>query len=486
MYSITHLPVIISVPGIYNITRSIPFSPSHKKQTAITINSDDVLLNLNGFTLHQTNNLSQTTGITVKPHHRNITITNGLITNFSQLGISIKGGNQNIELHNLSITNSGYGSTLAFKDGSDIIYQGGIQIGETYYYPGQGFNKTTGIIENLTMSNLSITKNAVGAWLGNGNNYTITDCSFSENTDNRPLGGPLLGQFFPPCTSKFIWGLTYFSDKRLGDPDAAGWLIRNCKFNNNGTTVNKNQSAVVIGCELSSLQKNVIIENCQFNNNYGLTNDKSGYSYVHGFDSGGGDGMQFINCEFNGNQGHGNVQGCHLSGTIPDKYPLSTRSYVHAKDVALINCIASNNVCMPTSSSISRSFGYGFDGNCKLNIVNCTSSNNQNTDPKGQTAGLYITFDEPKNGQLIDVTIDALHASNNNGASDDSSDIFLNDNVHNVNVVNSVLIGKSQNSGRQTNNGVCITYPKNYKPKNVYIDNNTIINHKNDVRYKPT
>jgi len=277
--------------------------------------------------------------------------------------------------------------------------------------------------------------------------------------------------------------MSYFSDKRLGDTDSTNWLIKNCKFNNNGTTANKGESAVVIGCELTSLQKSVVIEDCQFNGNYGLTTDKSGYSYVHGFDSGGGDGMEFINCEFNWNKGCGNVQGCHLSGTIPDKYPSSNRDYVHAKNVTLKRCIASNNVCMPTSSSVSRSFGYGFDGNCKLNIIDCVSTDNQNTDPKGQTAGLYITFDKPKDNQIIDITIDGLRTFNNNGTSDDSSDILLNDNVHNVNVVNSVLIGKSKNSGRQTNNGVCITYPKSYQIKNIYINNCTIVNHKNDVKY---
>jgi hypothetical protein len=336
------------------------------------------------------------------------------------------------------------------------------------------------------MINVNVTKNCVGAWLGNGNNYNIINCSFSDNTDNRPLGGPILGQFFPPRTSKYVWGLTYFSDKRLGDTDSTNWLIRNCKFNNNGTTANKGESAVVIGCELTSLQKDVIIEDCQFNGNYGLIKDKSGYSYVHGFDSGGGDGMQFINCQFNGNKGYGNVQGCHLSGTIPDRYPAKTHSYVHAKNVTLIDCIASDNVCMNSSSSVSRSFGYGFDGNCKLNIMGCTTTDNLNTNPKGQTAGVYITFDKPNNGQVINVTIDALHACNNNGTSDDSSDILLNDNVNSVTVVNSVLIGKSKNSGRQTNNGVCITYPKNYQLKNIYINNNLIVNHKNDVNYKPT
>jgi len=150
-------------------------------------------LNLNGFTLKQSNNINQTTGITIIPGHHTITIANGHITNFSQLGISIKGGNKLINLNNLSITNSGYGSKLAFKDGDDIIYQGGLQIGETNYYAGQGFPKPTGTIENLTMINVNILKNCVGAWLGNGNNYTIIDCSFSENTDNRLLGGPLLG-----------------------------------------------------------------------------------------------------------------------------------------------------------------------------------------------------------------------------------------------------------------------------------------------------
>lgn len=484
MHYITYTPFIISEPGIYNLINNQHFSPSYKKQSAITIDSDNVLLNLNGFTLSQTNNTNQTTGITVNPGHRDITITNGQITNFSQLGITIKGNTQNIELSDLSVTNSGYGSTLAFKDGTDIIYQGGIQIGETYYYAGQGFPKPTGNIENLTMINMIVTKNCVGAWFGNGNNYDIIDCSFSDNHDNRPLGGPLLGQFFPPNTSRYVWGLHYFSDKRLGDPDATNWLIKNCKFNNNGTTAGKGESAVVVGCELSSLQKNVIIENCHFDNNYGYIKDESGYSYVHGFDSGGGDKMQFVNCVFNGNKGYGNVQGCHLSGTIPDKYPAKTHSYVHAKDVTLINCIASNNVCMRSSSTVSRSFGYGFDGNCKLNIIDCKAADNLNTNPKGQTAGLYITFDKPKNGQVIDVTIDALHASDNNGASDDSSDILLNDNVHNVNVVNSVLIGKSKNSKRQTNNGVCITYPKSYQLKNVNIDNNTIVNHKNDITYK--
>lgn len=480
MYYINHIPTIISKPGIYNFSHNLQFYPSSKKQSAIIIDSNNVVLDLNGFTLQHKNNIHQIIGIYVNSGHYNINIINGSITGFSQLGISIDGNNKNIKLNNLSIRNCGYGSTLAFKDDIDIIHQGGLKIGETYYFANQGFNKPLGIIENLTMNNLIVTNNCVGSWIGNGKNYEIVNCSFSENTDDRVLGGPVLGTFFPPNITKYVWGLNYFSDKRLGDTDVDHWIIKNCKFNKNGTTVGKNQSGVVTGCELTSLQKNVLIEDCEFNDNYGLSNDDNGYTYVHGFDAGGGQNIKFINCQFNKNIGNGNVQGCHISGTIPDKYPSKNYSYIHAKNINLIDCNASDNVCS-NSSFITKSFGYGFDGNYILNIINCDATNNKNMNDDGQLAGLYITFDKPLKGQNINILIDGFNAYDNNSNCNDSSDILLNDNVHNITIINSSLNGYSTIKNEQTTNGVCIKHSKNNKANNIYIKNNLIEGHKNQI-----
>ena len=96
-------PTTIREPGSYILTNNIESTAS---DTVIRIESDNVKLDLNGFTISQLFSGSGD-GITILPH-RNIEISNGTIRGFFRHGIFLMGSSGgNIRLHNLRVTENG-------------------------------------------------------------------------------------------------------------------------------------------------------------------------------------------------------------------------------------------------------------------------------------------------------------------------------------------------------------------------------------------
>jgi hypothetical protein len=75
--AVTAVPFTISVPGVYCLTADMN---SAAQGAAITVDADDVLLDLNGHQLSESG-VAPNSGITVLPH-RNVTIRNGTIRGF--------------------------------------------------------------------------------------------------------------------------------------------------------------------------------------------------------------------------------------------------------------------------------------------------------------------------------------------------------------------------------------------------------------------
>lgn len=96
--SISGAPVVITAPGRYRLTRNLVV----KSGTAITINSDDVTLDLNGYSISSTARPASGCGVSVVGARRNVTIQNGSIqgpgeSNRAQLRggflVGVSGGN---------------------------------------------------------------------------------------------------------------------------------------------------------------------------------------------------------------------------------------------------------------------------------------------------------------------------------------------------------------------------------------------------------
>jgi len=98
----------ITTSGVYKLSQNIRFSPVGAA-AAITINADNVLLDLQCFTIAQTNNIPAVDGISIAANHTNVVVHNGKIQNFTRDGIRVASGSSNLAYADITIQNCLYG-----------------------------------------------------------------------------------------------------------------------------------------------------------------------------------------------------------------------------------------------------------------------------------------------------------------------------------------------------------------------------------------
>jgi len=90
--ALINVPVVINASGSYYLTRSFI---TNFTTDAISINTNDVTLDLNGFTIRQTTNVASIVGIrlenAVNVPLKNVTIKNGTVAGFNAPGITCLG-----------------------------------------------------------------------------------------------------------------------------------------------------------------------------------------------------------------------------------------------------------------------------------------------------------------------------------------------------------------------------------------------------------
>ena len=125
MKGVLSKPFVITQPGLYIVAEDIAFAPI-VAAAMITIDSDDVCLNLCCYTLSQSNNVLGVQGIVVNPSHKNIVIRNGHVRDMTQEGILVKEGCQVIILHDLIVKFCGQRNNIpvALVDNSGIGFVG--------------------------------------------------------------------------------------------------------------------------------------------------------------------------------------------------------------------------------------------------------------------------------------------------------------------------------------------------------------------------
>lgn len=150
---------LITCPGVYFLPSDITFNPSSLNQTAIVISSDDVVLDLNGHTLSQINKTSRAFGVLINGH-KNVTIKNGTIKNFTQNGIRINAN-----------------SSIIWID-SIIGYNNGNIAG------GQSTGAVSGTIsQDIKITNSTFTQNiGAGAVFGGVTKLYVDNSHFDDNT----------------------------------------------------------------------------------------------------------------------------------------------------------------------------------------------------------------------------------------------------------------------------------------------------------------
>lgn len=184
----------ITSSGVYKLAQNITFSPI-APAVAITINADNVCLDLRCFTITQGNGQINVDAIVVGINHKNILISNGYIVGMTNNGISLGAGCSNFLMNALQIRNCSQGISVA--SGSSNLFMNSSKI----------ISCLQGIVFNGTALSPIVTYGLVGLDLlsnGTGGNFTfasrgsIADCnilnsinaglsfvsSFSNNVDN--------------------------------------------------------------------------------------------------------------------------------------------------------------------------------------------------------------------------------------------------------------------------------------------------------------
>jgi parallel beta-helix repeat protein len=381
-----HKTYVICKPGTYKLIENISFNPKKNKTSAISINSSNVILDLNGKVLKQShrNKNTQITGIWVKSGHKNVTILGnyGVVKNFSQRGIYVEGGNDFVTLGDetlLTVIGNGYGTPVAWLDGQENILQAGIQLGDMTFLAWTGGLAYNGPLNNVRVNNVVSSHNNIGITLGEGRDFQFVNSSFSQNKETRLINpkyaDPNLGAFYV-TNSVVNYGLVFICNPDLppkpGIPPAVGIkdiLFENCKFNNNFAD-GSNAAAQGAYCDSFIMAvnfRNLKIRNCQFNNNdasFG-SNNNGLFNQTRGCVLGSGYGTVIEDSEFNGNVGGFLVEGFNQSGLISSGSSTGTGINNFPGDsVILRNCVASNNVAnkpvVGSPGATGQAFAAGF------------------------------------------------------------------------------------------------------------------------------
>ena len=235
---------VISAPGQYCLTNDIIWAPTQSPSSTITINANNVTLNLNGKTINQVNTLSSQ-AIVIMPGRSNIIVRNGTLNRMMLNGITLAGTAatpiRNVTLEDLHIKFTGavitppsVTSGIAITSSNDTIIKNSVV---AYSH---ATDRTTGLVftqvNNILVKDCVVTGlTSAGICLGYQPNFT-NDCTFSGCIATRLRG---------------VWGIT---------PNA------------NGTTN---------GWFGGSLE-NMVVENCQASHLRGACSDCHGFTFTIG------------------------------------------------------------------------------------------------------------------------------------------------------------------------------------------------------------
>lgn len=385
----------IKCPGTYILEEDISFSSKCDK-VAISIESDNVILDLNGKTLKQSRKCKakEVNGIVVKTGHKNVTILGsyGLVKGFTQRGIYVEGGNKNVILENITVADCGYGTEVALFNGTKGLAQSGVQLGDMEFMAAFGMEEFHGVLTNLKVTNLRCYRNNIGLGLGEGSDYSFTGCDISNNYEKRSIWPAFTSDtgFYKP-NSAVCYGLVYFSNPDLTPAPNAGidnTVFENCKFNNNvadGTYHNIN--AYTEGLIMTVNFKGLKIKNCQFNANESKIGDKGVFSQARGCTLGEGISTVIEDSEFVNNKGGNFTSGFVQSGLTATNSGVIQTSIFQGKSVTLRNCVSSGNTSRPTEASEATQVppgsvqgvgvvGFVFRYPASATLIDCVAENN--------------------------------------------------------------------------------------------------------------
>lgn len=335
--------VVLKKPGHYRLCSTINFTPTEKQKSAICIDGNNIHLDLGGFSLSQANTVPETVGITLKGCHHGVSIVNGVVKNFTQLGIVVEGANKHVCLgehaSKLVVQGCGFGSPFSFVDeASQPLLQGGILLGQSRALEQIGYYTYKGALSDITVTNVTVRENSpLGMILGVGHAMSFDQCSFSANISTRTngLAAPLGSNIAGTVEEVSVFGAVYVVQEASGDEPSRGIRFVKCHFDENVATSDQGGGSNGLICADSWLDMQFV--HCTANSN-SVASDTANFQAANGFQMYGGTGTLFEGCQASYNVSPRTTIG--FLARASRAFPLEP---VPVKSLIFRNCEVSNN-----------------------------------------------------------------------------------------------------------------------------------------------
>lgn len=489
--------VRITCPGTYQLCEDVTFSPVSECISAIEVYSDNVLLDLNCHQLKQEDTTANVAGVYLT-EHQNVKVTNGVVRGFSQIGVVVEGGSDNVVLDDLLVTENGFNSGEirqgTLDDDALVIetagfFVGGIALGNTSRYGvGPGLESGSKILTNSRLNNVRSNGNYnCGIGLFNMDGVEISNSQFNENIRNRlPFVAP--NSVNGICAGAFlsVWSFRDFT----AEYSMRNSKITNCQFNLNrwdwpDPNVNGGVAIRAVGLGgIGGVHKNVLVENSQFNGNKS-NYAGSGTGSAEGIISGRFQNWTFDNCQFNNNSSPKTSEGHHISA-----FEIPTNTIQLVNSVRVTNCDASGNQALnPAEGTTADTRGFAFfyfeslQAKCLKATENKSVFEVVGSRSRSRNAGIYIVGSSTTGGELNNILIEDSYCANNitnaerSSTFDRASGILAYINPENIVLKNNTVL-KNGNAEFGWGSGITVARRNNDDPpaaqKNVAILNNVV------------
>lgn len=400
----------ISSPGVYTLVQDVASecrsdATAIGAQTAIYINSSNVILDLGGRTLSHsgTDQVVNIDGIELNVDLYNVTIKNGHIGGFQGHGIIVNYGCNDIRLQNLTVSNCVgpaiyfLGTTTDTQDISDVIIDNVI-VSNTFgksTVDAVGLKIAFGwnffVTNSIFSRNVSAADDSYGVQVtGEGRNIVFNNCDASGNEGDSAVGFGFIGADVSSacsligCTANnnvgeesasagYGYGYAFtsvISDNDAGAKSAIGFYLENC------TAAGNNGAASGHGFYFGNAEY-FYVKNCKAFNNNALasstatdpTDGGQGFSCYKGI------GHVFEDCIANGNVTNQDTANIISAGFFCED----------TEDMAFLNCEANSNCLAGHTSSTGAGFYLSDSSNvCNNTIIrNCRSYNHRATTAYG-------------------------------------------------------------------------------------------------------
>jgi len=410
--------LVLKKSGNYKLCENVNWKAKKINSAAITIEADDVTLDLGGHTIKQVNTLANNSGIIVQENREFVTIHNGALQQMSLSGIYAHGGVSCLTIDSITVHESSYNGSVPtpfpvlgtlpvaaaiFVGDDPDNFAHDITITNCSFCDNGILNGTFGALVNvgavwtnftndITIQNILVTNQygnnfSVGVHCVSGSGLLLSELNASNITGNREALG---------------LALTLFNDSIVENI-----AVRNVTLINDENAPQVNNAAGAEGAKYSQAD-HFVLRRATFEN----LSVVSTVPVNHTVNSMTCNGMQlssFFGASTNGLVQDVSVIGVHSDGALNPANNVRAAGFSNdgADNVTYENCFVSD-----VSITIGHAFGFGSKKvsnnplrNPRLIFKNCTAQNIEILGTGVYAAGFLLSADQE---QVIDCTVDRI------------------------------------------------------------------------------